>query len=362
VTRPENILLLNFDDVRLSVNDLEMIYKEFIELKKPDELYLFLDEVHNAKNWVSLVRRLADLRKANIFITDSSSYFIPHDYAKLLTGRKLSFELYPLSFREYLNFKNIRIEAFGTEENAKIRGYLKEYMQQGGFPELFALPKRYYVKTLIEYFEDIITKDVVSRYSVDYRKVRDLSYYLLSTIGQRVTYRKLKNVFNMGLETVKRYLEFMEQVYLIFKVSNYSEKVKEQIMTPKKVYAIDTGLSNAVGFKTFENLGPTLENLVFLELRRRRYGISYYRTRQGYEVDFIAVIKCGESIKKELYQVCYSMDNPAVRERELRAIPAVVKHIKTDKNYIITLNDEEIIEVDGVIIEVIPAWKWLCII
>ncbi|MCD6483631.1 MAG: ATP-binding protein [Candidatus Odinarchaeota archaeon] len=355
VTRAKNILLLNFDDVRLSVNDLERIYKEFIELKKPDEIYLFLDEVHNAKNWVSLIRRLADLRKANIFITDSSSYFIPHDYAKILTGRKLSFELYPLSFREYLNFKNIRIEAFGTEENAKIRGYLKEYMQQGGFPELFALPKRYYVKTLIEYFEDIITKDVVSRYSVDYRKVRDLSYYLLSTIGQRVTYRKLKNVFNMGLETVKRYLEFMEQVYLIFKVSNYSEKVKEQIITPKKVYAIDTGLSNAVGFKTFENLGPTLENLVFLELKRRNYAIFYLKI-DNREIDF--VVKKGLEIVDAI-NVCYDPSDTNTRDREVKSMLLGLRKLKLKKGKILTWEYEETIKINTKIIEFVPVYKWL---
>lgn len=355
MTDPKNIVLMNFDDVRLSTESLEKIYKKYIELKTPDEIYLFLDEVHNAREWVSLVRRLTDLHKANVFITDSSSYFIPIDYAKLLTGRKISFELYPLSFKEFLNFKGISIDLHGTEERAKTRGILKEYLEQGGFPELFSMPKNFQRNTLLEYFEDIITKDIVSRFGVNYTNVRDLAYYLISNAGQRVTYRRLRNIFNMGLETVQKYLDFMEQVYLVFRVTAYSEKVKEQIIAPKKVYAIDTGLMNAIGFKITENVGPTLENLIFLEIKRKGYDVFYLQANKK-EVDFI--IKEGINIIDAI-NVCYDPEERNTRQREIEGLLLALKKLGLKKGKIITWEYEETVKINNKVIEFIPAYKWL---
>lgn len=354
-TEPENILLLNFDDVRLSASPLEELYKKYIELKKPKEIFLFLDEVHNARDWISLVRRLVDLKKANIFITDSSSYFIPVDYAKILTGRKISLEIYPLSFREFLFFKRERVAYFGTEEKAKIRGHLREYMEQGGFPELFSIPQSLHRRILIEYFEDIITKDVVSRYNAVYSKVRELAYYLLSNSGQRVTYRKLRNIFGMGLETIQRYMDFLEQVYLIFRVNAYSEKVKDQIIMPKKIYAIDTGIANAIGFKISENLGPMLENLVFLEIKRRGFEAFYYQIDKR-EIDF--VIKEGVTIKS-LINVCYDPEDKNTRKREIEGLLLGLKRLGLHKGYILTWEYEEKIKRDEKEIEFMPVYKWL---
>jgi len=353
-TDPKNILLLNFDDVRFS-DPLEKIYKAYIELKMPDNIYLFLDEVHNAKEWVSLVRRLVDLKKAEIFITDSSSYFIPIDYTKILTGRKISFEVYPLSFKEYLNFKNIKARSFGTEEAAKIRGYLKEYIMQGGFPELFSAPKKYHRSILIEYFEDIVTKDIVSRYGVNYRRIRDFAYYLISNIGQRVTYRKLKNIFRMGIETAQRYMDFMEYIYMIFRVNMYSEKTKEQIIAPKKIYAIDTGLANAIGFRVTDNIGSMLENIIFLELKRHGYNVFYLRSNNK-ELDF--VVKRNFNLL-EAINVCYDPTDITTRKREIESIIFGLKKLGLKEGKIITWDYEETINVDNKVIMFIPAYKWL---
>ncbi|MGQ4834514.1 MAG: ATP-binding protein [Candidatus Asgardarchaeia archaeon] len=354
-TRVENILLLNFDDVRLSMVPLEELYKEYIELKKPSEIFLFLDEVHNAKDWVSLVRRLIDLKKANVFVTDSSSYFIPIDYARILTGRKFSLELYPLSFREFLFFKGEKISYFGTEEKARIRGYLREFMEQGGFPELCLTPKDFHRKILSEYFEDIITKDIVSRYNTVYSKARDLAYYLLSISGQRITYRKLRNVLGMGLETIQRYMDFLEQVYLVFRVNAYSKKVKDQIIMPKKVYAVDTGIVNAIGFKFSENLGAMLENIIFLELKRRGYNIFYYQVDER-EIDF--VVKDRISVKS-LINVCYDPEEKNTYKREVEELLLGMKEVGISKGYIITWEYEEKIKQGDKEIEFIPAYKWL---
>ena len=129
LAQPSDIVLMNFDDARLSTVGVDKLYEMYIEMQKPKNLYIFLDEVHKAKNWVSLVRRLSDQKKGEVFITDSSSYYIPKDYARILTGRKLRMELYPFSFREFLRFHNIDMKPYGTEGRSILRGYLMDYMK-----------------------------------------------------------------------------------------------------------------------------------------------------------------------------------------------------------------------------------------
>lgn len=182
IAKPNEILFLNFDDVRLSVKDVDDIYSRYLEMMKPKRIFIFLDEVHKAKNWVSLAGRLLDLRKGEVFVTDSCSYYIPIDYSRVLTGRKIEMELYPFSFSEYLRLKGVEIKGFGTEERGLLRGYLRDYINYGGFPEVNMYQKMW-KKILIEYFEDIITKDIVSRFNANYQKVLDLSYYLISNVG-----------------------------------------------------------------------------------------------------------------------------------------------------------------------------------
>lgn len=352
---PNSIVLMNFDDARLSTVEFSDILKAYIEHMKPEFMYLFLDEVHNAKNWVSSIRRLTDTRKANIFITDSCSYFIPIDYAKILTGRKISIELFPLSFREYLKFKNVKVEMHGTEERAKLRGYLRDYILNGGFPEIALTNWDKGKRILIEYFGDIITKDITSRYDVNYQKIRDLAYYLISNIGQRVTLRKLRNIFGLGIETAQKYIHYLETVYLIFAVKNFSEKVKEQIIMPKKIYAIDTGMVNAVGFKISENFGPALENVVYLELRRRGYDV-YYLKIDNKEVDFIA----RKGIKTEkIINVCYDPTEEKTRKREIEGMLKALKTLRERKGLILTWEHKEKIRIGEKEIIFTPIYEWL---
>ena len=218
---PREIVLINFDDFRFGSADLEEIYKIFLEANKPNRPYVFLDEVHKAKNWVSLVRRLVDTKRGDIYLTDSCSYFIPVEYARVLTGRKIQMELYPFSFREFLKFNNVEIKPFGTENRSILRGYLRDYLSRGGFPEV-NLYKNIWKRILIEYFEDIVTRDVVSRFGTDYRKTKDLAYFLISNIGQRVSNRRIRAITGLGLETIEKYINYLEQVYLVFAVKRYS--------------------------------------------------------------------------------------------------------------------------------------------
>lgn len=354
LAEPNEIVLMNFDDARFRAVSVDKIYETYIEMQRPKKIFLFLDEVHKAKDWVSLVRRLSDQRKADIFVTDSSSYYIPRDYARVLTGRKLEMELYPFSFSEYLKFYNVDIRPYGMENRSALRGYLRDFMRYGGFPEVHVY-RHIWKKILIGYFDDIITQDVVSRFSVDYRKVNDLAYYLISNIGQRITLRKLRNILGLGLDTIEKYLDHLESVYMIFTVRRYSTKVKEQIVSPRKIYAIDTGLANVIGYTSSENLGPTLENLVFIELKRRGYDLFYYQSNDK-EIDFI-VLENRRIV--ELINVAYTLENEKTRRREINSLISGMRKLNTSRATIITWDESETIEIGTKRIRVIPAYEWL---
>jgi len=351
---PNNILLLNFDDFRLSSIEIEDIYKYYIETKKPIKPYIFLDEVHKAKNWVSLVRRLIDTKRGDIFLTDSSSYFIPIEYARVLTGRKIQMELYPFSFQEFLRFHNREISLHGTEKRSLIRGYLRDYLMNGGFPEVQQY-RNIWKRILIEYFEDIVTKDVVSRFGTDYNKTKELALFLISNIGQRITNRKIRGMTGLGLETIEKYLNYLEQVYFIFTVKRYSTKVREQIVSPKKVYSIDTGLVNVAGFKISENLGPLLENMVYIELRRRGHKVYYFQSND-IEVDF--VVTHNNKIM-EIINVSYTLKEEKTLKREINGLIKAMKALGLNRSKIITWDEKDTIKVNVKTIEIKPAYEWL---
>jgi len=210
-------------------------------------------------------------------------------------------------------------------------------------------------KILIEYFEDIITRDIVSRFSVEYEKVRDTAYYLISNIGQRITLRKLRNVLSLGLETIEKYLDYLESVYMLFIVRRYSPKVKEQIIAPKKVYAIDTGMANVIGYTTSENIGSFLGNIILVELKRRGFKVFYYQTNDK-EIDFVVM----ENRKiKELINVTYTLDEEKTKKREIDSLLKGMRELATEKSTIITWDEKENIQIGSKTIRIIPAYEWL---
>ncbi len=358
---PQEIVLLNFEDMRLSTNTLEKCFEEYLEYVRPQASpHVFLDEIHNSRDWVPFVRRLSEQRKAHFYITDSSSFFIPRELQPVLTGRKVTFEVFPLSFREFLGFKKVNVEDVrGTEEKARIRGYLREYMERGGFPEPFFYSISLARKILAEYFDDIVTRDLVARYRMPAETTRQLVMYLMSNPSQRFSYRKLSTIFKTGVDTIQHYLEKLESIYLFFKVPKYAVKVKEQFLAPKKFYPIDTGMVNVAGFRFSENLGHLLELIVFLHLKRKYTQIFYYQgsSHKPHEVDF--VVTKGKMVT-HLINVSFDLEDSHTRKREINGLKHAMKSLRVKKGLIITWNEEETIRLNAEKqIYVIPAWKWL---
>ncbi len=351
---------LNFDDPSLDgmkATDLVKVTEAIAELKGDVE-YIILDEVQNVKGWELYVSRLRETKK--VIVTGSNSELMSEELASRLTGRYTSFTAFPFSFREFLDYNGFRPDIYLTGDIAKTKTYLNKYLLGGGFPEALALGERF----LVQIYSDIITKDIERRYSIRHRSTfREFSKYVVSNVSKEMSYNKMKNIFGIkSVHTVKNYLGFMEKAYLAFKIDKYSNKLKQQILSSKKVYCIDTGLANALGFRIEEERGRLLENVIAIELLRRKSywnihsEVYFWQDYRHREVDF--VVKDGNSIK-QLIQVSYRTDDSDTKEREIRSLLAASKELRCDDLLVVTYDFEGTEERDGKRIIFMPAWKWL---
>ena len=207
-------------------------------------------------------------------------------------------------------------------------------------------------------YEDILYRDIVARYGIKQVKpLRELGLYLLSNIGGTFSYNNLKNVLGVGsMNTIKSYADFLENSYLIFLVSKFSYSLKEQFVALKKIYCIDNGLAESIAFQFSKNKGKFLENLVFLELRRKFSEIYYYKTANNLEVDFL--VKSGKKDLR-LIQVADHLDNEKTRQREVNALVKAMDELKLKSALILTEDTEEEIASEKKVITVKPIYKWL---
>ncbi len=367
----ENTLIVNLEERRWLKLDLEFLnkaYESYREIIKPENKpYLFLDEVQKLREWERFVRSLNEKKETNVVITGSSSQLMSRELSTLLTGRTLELEIFPLSLREFLKFRGIQIEnEKDTLFNAgKIKTLSREYLEFGGFPEITLTENTSYKKEILgKYFDDIISKDVVERFKIrNPEKIEVLAKYYLTNISSPHTFNSISRFLKIPVETISRYSNYLEISRLTFHLNRFSFSVKEQENSPRKIYSIDTGISNAVGFRFSKSLGKIAENLVFLELQRRKMKsknleIFYWKDPQQREVDFL--LKEDQNIK-ELIQVCWDITNQKTKERELKSLLKAMKTLNREKGLIITedFEGEEKIKEKKIIYK--PLWKWLLI-
>ena len=355
----KGVYYLNFEDERLvdfNVEDFNHLYELFLELYG-DKKVFFFDEVQNVAQWEVFVRRMQG-KGCKFFITGYNASLLSKELGTKLTGRNISIELFPFSFMEFLSFKGFQLSKNGlslTTERAALKKHFAEYLQHGGMPEYLKYRDASLLKRA---YEDILYRDIVARYGIKQVKpLRELGLYLLSNIAGTFSYNNLKNILGVGsMNTIKSYADFMENSYLIFLVSKFSYSLKEQFVALKKIYCIDNGLAESVAFQFSKNKGKFLENLVFLELRRKSSEIYYYKTANNLEVDFL--IKSGKKELK-LIQVADNLDNEKTRRREVNALVRAMDELKLKSSLILTEDTEEEIALEGKLITVKPAYKWL---
>jgi len=349
---------LNFDDERLinfKVEDFQILEELFIEIYGEKKIFYF-DEIQNIPMWERFVRRFHDEKK-KVFITGSNASMLSKELGTHLTGRYLMLQMFPFSFKEFLNLKKFEINknsVYLTSSRAKIKKYFGEYFISGGFPEYLKELNPDYLKML---YENIVYRDILVRYKIPNEKsLKELVYVAINNISKQISFNSIKKILGLGSSTtVKDYFDYLETSFIIFLVPKFDYSLRKQIYYNKKVYCIDNGLAKYLGFRVTPDNGRLLENIVFIELKRKGKEIYYYAEKG--ECDF--VVRHTTTNIKEAIQVCYEITREN-RDREINGLLEALNKFKLKEGLILTYDQEEEIKLSRnkkVIIK--PVWKWL---
>ncbi len=283
--KKEQILYVNFEDMnfadKLQVQLLDEILNAYLKYtKNKEKIYCFLDEVQRIPNWERWIRTKYDQnQKIKFIITGSSAHLLDRELSTLLTGRNITFEIMPLSFKEFKMFN--------------IKGKLEEYMKFGGFPEVaLEESEERKISLLNQYLVDIIHRDIVDRHRIrNANELIAIAKYLVSTPGSKVSVNKLSKVFGVTKNTIASYISYMVDAYLLLEVRffSFSAKVKYDVARLPKYYVIDNGFVNITTMQYFQNLGQLYENAVLLQLyptKEKLQEIMYWSDANS-EVDFV---------------------------------------------------------------------------
>lgn len=361
---PTAVLRVNLEEPlfasEYSITLLEDIYRTYRERVYPEgKCWVFLDEIQQVTDWESWVRGRQDTEDIKFFVTGSSASILSREIGTKLTGRNVTFEVFPLSFIEYLRFNDVdvRTELDYFNKKTTIRNLFHEYLMYGGFPEVTLKKTENEKKILLKsYFDDILYRDIVSRYEIrDVTSLRNLAVYLLTQVARPTNISKLKKNFSISQDKTESYISALLESYLLFQITSFSYSLKHSMRSGFKPYAIDNGLRNRVAFSFSEDTGWQVENVIACFLRQQYEEV--YFSKNGNEIDFI--VKEGMHIRRRI-QVWY--DDISVREIPSRELARFIIPLQGDDNpeSILLTNDyEDVIEHDGISIRCIPVVKYL---
>ena len=362
-------LIVNFEDPRfppaLTSKDLLNIYEVYIKNVSPDKPLIILDEVQVVKDWEKFVRYLLEAKKAEVIVTGSSSKLLSKEISTVITGRHVNIEVFPLSFKEFLDFKNLKLtNSMGVIKNKlRIIKFFEEYVQWGGFPEVVLSPSLRRKQELLQrYFDDILMKDTVKRFGItEIEKLEALAAVYISNISTLQSFNKLKEKVGLSLDTVERFSKYLEASKLFFFLKKFDYSLGKQLRSIQKVYTVDSGFYNIKGFRFSENFGRIAENITAIELFRRcslnpKLEIYYWRDYQEREVDF--VIKDGRKIR-QLVQATAVSEFEDIDKMTLDSLAKASKEMKCNNLLVITKDYENEQKLKGKTINFIPLWKWL---
>lgn len=352
----ESILYMNLDEpVFQSQADradlLSSIIEEHITATKKEKYFIFLDEVQNFEYWTQTLKTLYDTDKRLKFVlTGSTSSLLKKNTITRLSGRYLALTVFPLTFKEHLDFNGLK-----KPTSAEKKLEFEEYLRHGSFPRI-SLEEDDVIKEelLKNYYETIYLKDIIFPHKLrNNRDVINLLYFIISNVGKPFSYKSIASALEISADTVKEYLGYAEESYLLYSINKFDFSLRKQLANPKKIYCLDTGLINAVSFRFSENYGRLLENLVFMELIRRQSEVYYHKGT--HECDFLIKadnkITSAIQVTKEL-----NLDN---RKRELDGLLEAMRAYDLPQGLILTRDTDDHIEIDGKKIIVRPVWKWL---
>ena len=356
-----NFFCFNFEDERLlnfRAADFDLLMETFEQLFPVDgrqKAYLFFDEIQVVKGWEKFINRLLRQERYKIFITGSNATLLSKEIDSALTGRTYPINLFPLSLREFIVHKMGKVPSkavlYQSKTQIKLKKIFSEYMENGGFPEVVLQNFR---PVLQEYLKSIIYRDVVSRYKIKQEaNLREIAAFSISNIGSVFSLEKIARMAKMkNLTTVKNYLSYLENAFLFYRAARYSHSLKTQIYNPDKFYAVDVGFYNEVAFSGTANRGRILENMVFMELKRKYGDVYYFQGKR--ECDFLVKAK-NELILAAQATVFLDENN---REREIGGLLEAMDEYGVKNGLILVEEGLETIKEGGKTIEVKPVWRW----
>jgi len=360
----ELLVYINFDDDRLfpleikSLNDFIEAYYELYPDNRNEKVHFFLDEIQNITNWELFVRRIYDKENCDVYLTGSSSKLLSREIATSLRGRTLVFELFPLSFNEFLNWKSIKHVEYSIKAQSKVIHAFEHYTSSSALPELFNISGDTINHVLHEYINMVVYKDLIERYQIsNHFLIKYLVKFLLNNTGNLLSINKVYNDFkSLGIKVAKQslyqYIDYLEDAFIFYSVPLFTNNIREKNRNPQKIYCIDNGLKELVSIT--KDMGRLYENLVFLQLRRKYKELFYFKQKQ--EVDF-----CFYNDRKEieLINVSFSLGDYKTKQREIEGLSEAMSALNITSSTLINDHLEESLITGNKSINIIPLWKWL---
>jgi hypothetical protein len=367
----EGLLYFSFEDERLAgltASDLHIVVEEYYQIhpewRDRRKAVFFFDEIQVVPGWESFVRRLLDTEKIEFFMSGSSARLLSREVATSMRGRAMEALVHPFSFREYLRHRgqesSVAVDRMGKGARSSLDKHLREYLTCGGFPETQTVDVQDRTDLLRGYVDTVLFRDVVERHAVT--QVTALRWMVRHLLGNACGSFSVNKFYNdtrsQGLQiskdTLHEYFSFLEDAFLIRIVSIDSKSERRRMVNPRKVYPIDSGLIPIYDRTGQSGLGHALETCLMIEIERRGAEIAYVRTPAGFEVDFRVVYPGG---REELVQVCADLDDPAVRNREIRALQDAGSEYPRAGRTIVALHPESVRDLpEGIRICSAPEW------
>lgn len=362
------ILYLNFEDERISDTKKEnlqeiikayfLLYPEYIGRS---DVYFFFDEIHEIDGWEKFIRRLIDQEQVQLYLTGSSAKMLGKEIASSLRGRTLTTEIFPFSFTEMLQKKNVTVpRVIGGKAKLELLHHLEEFLLWGGFPEAIGATDDYRRQLLQGFIESVMYRDIVERYGINAtHALRSLIMHCVrnsaSVFSISKMYLSLKSQdYEIGKNTLYDYMDYFEDAYCIFSIPKYDLSLRKSAKAMKKIYAVDQGLITSVSMARNFDRASQLETAVFCYIRRQTDQVFYYKLEDDKEVDFAFITPDQEL---HLYQVCLTLADAKTRQREMSALSAAMAKLKLNKGTIVTFDEEEEVSIQEGIISIVPIWQ-----
>lgn len=355
----DRLIYINFEDDRLfplQLKDMDGLLQAYFEMypnNKDQKVWFFFDELQEVENWEKFVRRVWDTENCRIYVTGSSSKLLSRELATTLRGRTLPYEIFPLNFQEFLRFNGVEASHETSKGKATILHWFDKWLRQGGFPELVFLSENLHRRTIDEYLDLMLYKDLTERFSLKNPSL--LKYLLKYVIGNLANPMSINKIFNdiksqgfkLSRATVYDYMSYLEEAFLIFRIDIWHRSVRSQAQMPSKTYLIDPAFkfSMTIG----EDTGRIFENAVFLHLRQKGLKLHYVLNKQ--ELDFYW--QHGRAIN-----ACLDFYSDDTKKREVKGMLEALNFLNEQEGLILTRDKTEDLHIDGKSILIRPAWEF----